>query len=538
MAPRKGGARKAPPAENNNAPRIIATKGGLTTAQLTNETLFAMEDNLRVSKAQGRDFMDSMVAVIERTINEGKPVNIGGLVKLVLVITLAVSGWSTRHSVTRITQGEKEVPTEGQSQGDDPETRQGLTADCAEDGAVSRQVSAFRDQHQAEQIRKLARLISAETDVAVIELGLAPLARSFRLSGFPHTRKRCTRQSPRTFITGLRTTRAWATSSYWITVKSPDLHVHSTFSMLDGMGTPLAVVERAKALGWEAVALTEHGHMMSAPVLYRAAKEIGIKPIIGCEFYIVSNEILGEKSKETRGESYHLTVLALSAEGYHNLVAWTTFAAQPQNFYYNPRISLDAMAEIAPYPLHHNVVLSGCLGSELSQEIIGPSRSLNPELFVAYIDSMKSLFTNFYIEVQNHRHGKFMDRGYENYEQMVKSEELARTRLLTLARQTSTPVVLTNDSHFQSVNQRSAHLLMTASKRGGGRKREIDYHRSTGTSRTTCSRWRPLRSHRWPPIDTLVNASEIAKESSIVLHPLDKDTFSYSIPDSGTRTRS
>src|SRR3954470_18061645 len=111
---------------------------------------------------------------------------------------------------------------------------------------------------------------------------------------------------------------------------APDFHVHSTFSMLDGMGSPKAVVERAKELGWGAVSLTEHGWMGSAPVLYKAARENGVKPIIGCEFYIVSNEILGVKSKETRSASYHLTVLALSAEGYHNLVAWTTFAAQPE----------------------------------------------------------------------------------------------------------------------------------------------------------------------------------------------------------------
>jgi DNA polymerase-3 subunit alpha len=191
---------------------------------------------------------------------------------------------------------------------------------------------------------------------------------------------------------------------------APDLHAHSTFSLLDGFGTPKAVVERAKELGWGAACLTEHGWMGSAPSFYQACVAARIKPIIGCEFYIVPDDILGVKSKETRSASFHLTVLALSAEGYHNLVRWNTESMQPDNFYYRPRISISRMLESALYPLHHNVVLSGCLGAELPR-IIMDAEDGSVAGAVGYVEGMKSAWPNFYIEVQNHEHEKFHRQG-------------------------------------------------------------------------------------------------------------------------------
>jgi DNA polymerase III alpha subunit len=117
-------------------------------------------------------------------------------------------------------------------------------------------------------------------------------------------------------------------------VNAPDLHCHSTYSILDGFGTPKEIVKRAKELKWDSVAITEHGHLMSAVDFYKAARAEKINPIIGCEFYVVPDDILGVKTKDARLGSYHLTVLALSMEGYQNLVAWTTFAHQRENFYY------------------------------------------------------------------------------------------------------------------------------------------------------------------------------------------------------------
>src|ERR1043166_6408925 len=102
-------------------------------------------------------------------------------------------------------------------------------------------------------------------------------------------------------------------------MNAPDLHCHSAFSIYDGLGLPKLHVARAKELGWGAVCLTEHGHLMSAPTLYQEAKKEGIKPILGIEMYVVPGDHL-VRDKSADGKTRHLTVLALSLEGYHNLV--------------------------------------------------------------------------------------------------------------------------------------------------------------------------------------------------------------------------
>ncbi|HKU51097.1 MAG TPA: DNA polymerase III subunit alpha, partial [Nitrospira sp.] len=308
-----------------------------------------------------------------------------------------------------------------------------------------------------------------------------------------------------------------------------------TFSMLDGMGTPKDVVDRAVKLGWGAVCLTEHGWMGSAPALYQAARAAKVNPIFGCEFYIVPDEILGVKSKDTRSASFHLTVLALSIEGYQNLVAWTTFANQPENFYYTSRISLLEMAERAPHPLHHNVVLSGCLGSELCSSLKSVNgHPINPEPFVSYIEAMKGLFPHFYIEVQNHHREKFMGKEFLGYEEMVTTEAMVRTRLVKLAKETNTAVVLTNDSHYQSSKQRESHLVLISQKlqRGGPNRGVSGYLPSYGYfSNYMQSMERIAEDTPGLPGDTLENAHDIAREANILFDPLDK--FSYSIPFSG-----
>ena len=83
-------------------------------------------------------------------------------------------------------------------------------------------------------------------------------------------------------------------------------------------------------LGWGAVALTDHGWLGGAPALYKAAREAGIKPIIGCELYVTPDFLHGVRGKEADGNTFHLTVLALSKEGYENLVAWSTGGDAPR----------------------------------------------------------------------------------------------------------------------------------------------------------------------------------------------------------------
>jgi len=316
-------------------------------------------------------------------------------------------------------------------------------------------------------------------------------------------------------------------------MKAIDLHCHSTFSMLDGMGTPKDVVLRAKGLGWKAAALTEHGWIGSAPTFYKACVENGIKPILGCEFYIVPNDMLGLKGNEYRQASFHLTVLALSAEGYHNLVAWTTEANKPENFYYRPRISMERMADIAPFPLHHNVVLSGCLSGELSTALSATNGSFSAEVFHSYVSSVKNLFSNFYIEIQDHKREKFMGLGYTAYEDFIERQTRVRKRLIKLAEITDTPLVLTNDSHLQTPDQRKSHIALTARKRGETlADSQLKYYLPEyGYFQNYMQSMERIAERGQIPQSALEGVRDIVAEADIRLDPLDH--FTYSIPFSG-----
>jgi len=323
---------------------------------------------------------------------------------------------------------------------------------------------------------------------------------------------------------------------------APDLHVHSTFSTYDGLGSPKAVVERAVELGWGAVCLTEHGWMGSAPFLYQEAKKAGIKPIIGCEMYVTPAESLIDGDKTVSADTRHLTVLALSREGYHNLVTWVNASYTRPNFYSKPRISFDKMIDIAPHPLHHNVILSGCLGGELCQCLIHYN---HPSMYaaVSWVEAAKSAFPNFYIELQNHSLDKFLDRGLVNYESMAKTQGRVRERLIDLSTKLGVPVIITNDSHFQSSKQRKAHVAMLARKqwRRGREAHEGEVVESQAQAfASQYIYWTHYMREMEAVADTLPRAvrdeaiqsiHDIVEEANIVLDPLDK--FSYTIPSSG-----
>lgn len=270
--------------------------------------------------------------------------------------------------------------------------------------------------------------------------------------------------------------------------------------------------------------------MGSAPTFYRACRENGINPIIGVELYVVPNDYLGERGKEFRWKQHHLTALALSKEGYHNLVAWTTYASKRENFYDRPRISLEAMAEIAPYPLHHNVILSGCMSSELAVTVSESNGNLS--VAKAWVASTQELFQNLYIEIQAHGLKKFYARGFTEYEAMVEREAEVREKLIRLAKETDTPLILTNDSHFQSPKQRESHLILIAQKRNQGKRIQVsDYLPEYGYFTNYLQSMERIAERHDLPQECIDSALQIARDASVRLDPL--DDFNYAIPFSG-----
>jgi len=212
------------------------------------------------------------------------------------------------------------------------------------------------------------------------------------------------------------------------------LHVHTEYSLLDGMCRIPQLVRKAKELGMDSLAITDHGVMYGAIEFYREAKEVGIKPIIGCEIYIAPNGRLSRNAADKN--NYHLILLVKDKTGYHNLIQLIT-KAHLEGFYYKPRVDKELLEQ------HHEglIALSACLAGELSQYI--QSRH--------YDDARKAAlwyqqtFGDFYLEIMRHA---------------IPEMEAVNNYLIQMGRELNLPIVATNDTHYINKEDASAHDLL------------------------------------------------------------------------------
>lgn len=203
------------------------------------------------------------------------------------------------------------------------------------------------------------------------------------------------------------------------------LHVHTEYSMLDGLSRLPQLVEKAKSLGQTAVAITDHGGMYGALHFYNTCKKAGIKPIIGCEFYMAK----GSKSeKQTRpgGDQFHLTVLAQNFTGYQNINKMVT-SANFDGFSYRPRIDKELLFEHS----EGLIITSGCPSSIFNRLIQNGKMEEAEALLKEYADHFKD---RFYIEIQSHPSLEFLDD--------------LTPKQIELARKLNLPLVATNDVHY------------------------------------------------------------------------------------------
>ncbi|MFY9813338.1 MAG: DNA polymerase III subunit alpha [Dehalococcoidales bacterium] len=212
------------------------------------------------------------------------------------------------------------------------------------------------------------------------------------------------------------------------------LHVHSEYSLLDGMCRIPNLIARVKELGMDSVALTDHGVMYGAIEFYRLAKDAGIRPIIGCEVYVAPNgngsHAPGEKS------NYHLVLLARNQTGYRNLIQIVT-RAHLEGFYYKPRIDKEFLRE------HANglIALSACLAGEVAQHILAGRREEAIKAALWY----KETFGDFYLEIQRHP---------------IAELETVNAALIEISHETGIPLVATNDTHYLYKEDASTHDLL------------------------------------------------------------------------------
>ena len=216
------------------------------------------------------------------------------------------------------------------------------------------------------------------------------------------------------------------------------LHNHTEYSLLDGMlrissTKPGSFLQSLAEKKVPAMAMTDHGNMYGAREFYKNTKALGIKPIIGCEFYITPlkyTEIGQEKVKNN-----HITILAKNLQGYNNLMVLNS-AAWVEGFYYKPRIDFDLLQQ------HKEglIILSGCIQGLLAQTALNKGEEEAVKLALKYRDTFGP--ENYYIEI--------MDHG-------IPEEQAALKVLLEVSKKTGIPLVATNDCHYEKREDWQAH---------------------------------------------------------------------------------
>ncbi|NBR86960.1 MAG: DNA polymerase III subunit alpha [Verrucomicrobia bacterium] len=216
------------------------------------------------------------------------------------------------------------------------------------------------------------------------------------------------------------------------------LHLHTEYSLLDAACRLDKLAERAHDLKFHSMAITDHGVLYGAVDFYKAVREKGIKPIIGCEVYVAHGSRFDKKAGSGGGgkEVYqHLLLLAKDEDGYRNLVKLVT-AAHLEGFYYKPRVDKELLAA------HHDglIALSGCLASEICQHLIHDQ----VDKARASVDWFKQTFgaENFYLELQNHG---------------IPEQAKVNRHLIPWAKEFGLKLVATNDVHYVEKGHSAAH---------------------------------------------------------------------------------
>ncbi|WP_322173490.1 DNA polymerase III subunit alpha [Acutalibacter caecimuris] len=221
------------------------------------------------------------------------------------------------------------------------------------------------------------------------------------------------------------------------------LHLHTEYSLLDGACRIERLMDRAKELGHQAVAITDHGNMYGAIEFYKAAKKRGIKPIIGCEVYVAKRTRL-DKVHELDSENRHLVLLCKNEVGYRNLAAMVSMG-WVEGFYNRPRIDFELMERY-----HEGLIaLSACVSGEIPRTLLRGDYAGAKAAALRYQEIFGE--GNFYLELQDHG---------------LNDEHYVNPSLIKLSKETGIPLVVTNDCHYISAADVEMHRVLMCIQTG------------------------------------------------------------------------
>jgi len=221
------------------------------------------------------------------------------------------------------------------------------------------------------------------------------------------------------------------------------LHVHTEYSLLDGAGRVEKLVARAKELGMESIAVTDHGVMYGVVEFYKQAKKYGIKPLIGCEVYVAPRTMC-DRDPKLDGSQYHLVLLAKNEEGYNNLIKLVSMGFT-EGFYYKPRVDMEVLRKYSK----GLIALSACLAGAIPSHIIDGNYEAAKRAALSYNEIFGQ--GNFYLELQDHG---------------IKEQSLVNQEVVRLSRETGIPLIATNDVHYVDKEDAAAQDILLCIQTG------------------------------------------------------------------------
>ena len=222
------------------------------------------------------------------------------------------------------------------------------------------------------------------------------------------------------------------------------LHVHTEFSLLDGSCKIKEIVARAKELGMDSLAITDHGVMYGVIDFYKAAKEVGIKPIIGCEVYVAPGSRFNKEAGQSEDKYHHLVLLAENNKGYANLMKIVS-KGFIDGFYYKPRVDYEVLEQY-----HEGIIaLSACLAGEVQKYLARGFYEEGKKAALKYQDIFGK--GNYFLELQDHG---------------IPEQKMVNNSLLRMSRELDIELVATNDVHYINAEDAVAHDILLCIQTG------------------------------------------------------------------------